>query len=259
LVEERDSDEPGMGPVLPGSSREGLDVSFQSVLMTMLRRWYVVVVAMLCAGCLGIYWMKDAGCYSTATTVSFTLPKRPALLPESGRNDENVIAFAGAVAMEINHGRKPASYASNDAPLYGVGVRQGVLVAMPNLGGQWSAMYSRADIEVQIVGRSREWVETTQQEIIKKVFEVSKNRQSSAYTSPQSYITANIIPLTTGVQHVSVGRAAQMLAFAALFFAALLVGGTAAVILDRKVGHPRAASDLPGGPDGPSNSRRTRA
>lgn len=241
-----------------GSRREGLAVSFQAVLVTMLRRWYVVVVVVLCAGCFGIYWMKDGGCYSAATTVSFTLPRRQTLLPESGRNDENVIAFAGAVAMEINRGRRPASYASNDAPLYGVGVRQGVLVAMPNLGGQWSAMYSRADIEIQIVGRSREWVESTQQETIKKVFEVTKNRQSSAYTSPQTYITANIIPLTTGVQHVSVGRASQMLAFAALFFAALLVGGTGAVILDRKAGHPQAAGDLQGAPNGRPNSRRTR-
>ncbi|MDN6442230.1 MAG: hypothetical protein L0K30_09525, partial [Acidipropionibacterium jensenii] len=122
---------------------------------------------------------------------------------------------------------------SNDAPLYGVGIRQGLLVAIPNTGGQWSAMFSRADIEIQIVGRTREWVERTQRETIQKVFEVSRQRQGAAYTDPQKYITPTVMPLTGGIQQVTVGRPAQMMALVALMAAALLAGGWGAVIVDR--------------------------
>lgn len=208
-------------------------MSFLTIAGVMVRRWYVVLVAVLCASSVGYVWMRDGGCYSAATTVSFTLPARAALLPDSGRDDASVIAFAGSVAGEINNGREPATYASNDAPLYGVGVRQGVLVAIPNTGGQWSAMFSRADIEIQTVGRTREWVERTQRETIQKVFEVSRQRQGAAYTDPQKYITPTVMPLTGGIQQVTVGRLYQMMAFAALMAAALLAGGWGAVIVDR--------------------------
>ncbi|MDN6812191.1 MAG: hypothetical protein L0L73_10440, partial [Acidipropionibacterium jensenii] len=93
-------------------------MSFLTVAGVMVRRWYVVLVAVLCASLIGYLWMRDGGCYSAATTVSFTLPARAALLPDSGRDDASVIAFAGSVAGEINNGREPATYASNDAPLY---------------------------------------------------------------------------------------------------------------------------------------------
>lgn len=210
-------------------------MSFRTVVGAMVRRWYVVVAALMCASGVGAVWARDSGCYSAATTVSFTLPTRAALLPESGRGDESVIAFAGAVAGEINRGREPATYASNDAPLYGVGIRQGVLVSMPNSGGQWSSVYSRADIEIQVVGRTREWVEMTRRAAVQKVFSVARERQGSAYTDPQRYITPIVMPLTSGVQHVTVGRPAQLLAFSALAGAALLAGGSGAVVLDREL------------------------
>ncbi|AXE38686.1 hypothetical protein [Acidipropionibacterium virtanenii] len=220
-------------------------MSFQAVMGTAARRWYVVVAAVLCALGVGYMWMRDGGCYSAATTVSFTLPARSALLPESGREDGSVIAFAGAVAGEINQGREPATYASDDAPLYGVGVRQGVLVAMPNSGGQWSSMYARADIEIQVVGRSREWVEMTRRATIQKVLAVSRERQVSAYSDPQRFIVPTVMPLTSGIQHVTVSRTEQLLAFCALVSAGMLVGTSGAVMLDRAWARYRTAQRRP--------------
>lgn len=219
---------------------KGHAVTFQAAVGATVRRWYVLVAALICAAGVGYFWTRDSGCYAAATTVSFTLPARTALLPESGRDDDSVIAFAGAVAGEINQGREPATYASNDAPLYGVGIRQGVLVSMPNSGGQWTSMYSRADIEIQVVGRTREWVEMTQRTAVQKVFTVSRERQSSSYTDPRKYITPNVMPLTGGIQHITVGRPAQLMAFGVLALTALLAGGSGAVILDRALAGRRA-------------------
>lgn len=205
------------------------------ILQTMVQRWYVVLLAVLSAAVIGVGWFRDSGCYSTATTVSFTLPMRAFLLPESGRSDESVIAFAGAIASEINEGRAPATYASNAAPLYGVGVRQGVLVAMPNSGGQWSSMYSRADIEIQIVGATREWVADTQGKTIERVLELSRDRQSASFTSPEGYITASVVPLTGSIQHISPSRTEQAMSVLSLLAAAILLGGWAAVEVDRQL------------------------
>ncbi|MDN6624251.1 MAG: hypothetical protein L0K84_04275, partial [Acidipropionibacterium jensenii] len=57
--------------------------------------------------------------------------------------------------------------------------------------------------------------------------------QGAAYTDPQKYITPTVMPLTGGIQQVTVGRPAQMMALVALMAAALLAGGWGAVIVDR--------------------------
>ncbi len=211
-------------------------MTFRDIVAAMLRRWYLPLIALVLASGVWLLWARDGGCFTTSTVVSFTLPSRATLLPESGVDDESVIAFAGVVAQEINGGRPAPRYASRDAPLYGVGVRRGVLVGLPDSGGQWSSSFARAEIEIQIVGRTAEEVRVQQRSLLDRVFEIARKQQQDA--PPSQRISASVVPLTSGIQEISATRSSQLLALVSLSFAALVVGGWAAVRLDGRIKSP---------------------
>lgn len=206
-------------------------MSFYDVAGAMLRRWYVPFLTLAVAAGLWVIWASDGGCFTTSTVVSFTLPARATLLPESGSEDESVIAFAGVVANEINAGRPAPRYASRDAPLYGVGVRRGVIVGLPDSGGQWASAFARAEIEIQIVGRTYEEVRERQAALLDRVFQITRDQQSAAASKER--IRANVVPLTSGIQEVKATRSSRLLALGALVFCALLVAGWLCLRLDR--------------------------
>lgn len=224
-------------------------MTFRDIAAAMLRRWYSPLIALMVAGGVWFLWARDGGCFTTSTVVSFTLPSRATLLPESGTDDESVIAFAGVVAQEINGTRPAPRYASRDAPLYGVGVRDGVLVGLPNSGGQWARSFARAEIEIQIVARTSEEVQVRQRDLLARVFQIARDQQRSA--SPKQRIRASVVPLTSGIQEISATRSSQLLALVALCSAALVVAGWAAVRFDgwvnssarSRTARPKAATD----------------
>ena len=196
-----------------------------------LRRWYVVVLMLLVA-VVGAYLLRRGeGVYTTETVVSFTLPDKTTLSPNSGLDDASVIAFAGVVATAVNHGTTPAIYSSYDAPLYGAGVRQGVVVSLPDAGNQFVSGFQRAEVVLQIVGPTERWVADTQRELLKQVAEISKQQQASV-TVPASRIRMVPVVPTQAIFRVSPSNSSSLAAFAALLVAASLVGVSAAVGLD---------------------------
>ena len=198
----------------------------------MLRRWYVVAVALILSVVGGYLLQRGGGLYTTETVVSFLLPDKTSLSLNSGLDDASVIAFAGAVAREVNGGRAPASFSTDDAPLYGAGLREGVVVSLPNAGNQWSTSYLRAELVLRIVGPSEQWVSQQQRDLLAKVVEVSDAQQSSV-TFQDSRIKVASVPLTKQIFHVLPSRTAVISAYVALMVVALMVGGWVAVALER--------------------------
>jgi hypothetical protein len=210
-------------------------MTLRALLATMLRRWYVPVAVIVLAAVLMIVLVRDGGTYTTRTVVSFTHPSQTLLSYGSGANDINVIAFAGAVASEINNGRPIERYSDDSAPLYGAGVRQGVLVGLTATGNQWATNYPRADIEIQIVGRSREWVQQRQQELITEVLATVDAQQRGLSATSTERISVVVVPLTRYIGHVAAGRTELLAAAAAMLGAAVLTGGALAVLLDQTI------------------------
>jgi hypothetical protein len=165
--------------------------------------------------------------------VSFTLPGKVTLAAESGLGDESVISFASAVAEEINGGRPALRYAADDAPFYGAGVREGVSVGLPNVGGQWVTSFDRAQIEIQIVGRSSESVRQSQAELLQRVTDVARTLQEDAGIPASEQISTTVAPLTTEVDHVTSSRSSQLAAFGSLGVAAMIVAAWLSVVADR--------------------------
>lgn len=208
-------------------------MTFRDLLVTMLRRWYVPAAALVCAAALTFVFANDGGSYTTKTVISFIFPAKTALSPYNGAGDKNVIAFAGAVAHEINGGKPTMRYATEDAPFYGVGVREGVFVGLPNSGGQWSTSFAKAEIEIQIVGRSRDWVVATQSRLVDEVLRIADAQQAEAAASRNARIIVSVVPLTSRIDHITPTRTMQYAAGAAMFAAALIVGAWGAVMVDR--------------------------
>jgi hypothetical protein len=200
----------------------------------MLRRWYIVAALLVLATIGGYLLQREGGLYTTETVVSFLLPDKTSLSPNSGLDDASVIAFAGVVAREVHNDSGPATYSSDDAPLYGAGIRQGVLVTLPNAGNQWSTSYLRAELVLKIVGPSEQWVAQQQSALLTRVVQVSDAQQSSV-TSEGARIKVSPMPLTKQIFHIAPSRSATVAAFLALVSAALVVGGWAAVVVDSAV------------------------
>ncbi|CAH0122843.1 MULTISPECIES: hypothetical protein [unclassified Microbacterium] len=207
-----------------------------------VRRWYVVFAVLLAFAVLTTMFYRDGGSFSTRTTVTFTLPSRSTLLPESGLTDLSIISFAGAVATSINAGKPVQTFSSSDAPYYGAGVREGIMVSLRNTGSQFISSFPSATIDIQIVGRTREWVSERQQQLLDDIMAVTDAQQTATLTPESDRITATIEPLSTEIHQVSPGRSDVIMAVSAMTLAALVTAFSAAVVLDRIIRrerHPR--------------------
>lgn len=213
----------------------------------MLRRWYIPIGLLVCAAVVTVMLARDGGIYTTSTVVSFMRPASSSLSPANGTNDMSVIAFAGAVVRETNNGRPPSRYSLGEAPYYGAGVREGVLVELANEGSQWVSTFRRSDVEVKIVGRSAGWVKTRQEELVDKIQDISNAKQAALTLSSRDRITAAVVPLTTRIEHVAPSRNNQAAAAAAMLTVGLIVGAWGAITFDRLLSRRRVAAgtDIP--------------
>ncbi|QYH36953.1 hypothetical protein [Salinibacterium sp. M195] len=209
-------------------------MTIREVGFAMLRRWYVLAAGLILAVVGGYLLNDNGGLYTSRTVVSFLLPDKSSLSLNSGLDDLSVIAFAGVVARGVSDGTAPTRYSTDDAPIYGAGLREGVLVSLPNAGNQWSTSYQRAELVLQIVGPSEQWVAREQSDVLTKIDQVSAELQS-AVTAPDSRIKVSPVLLTKQIFSVSPSRSAVIAAYSALLFAALIVSGWAAVVLDRAI------------------------
>lgn len=210
-------------------------MTFKQVMATAIRRWYVMLFALFVAVGYTLILLQGSGLYSTRTVVYFAYiqPNMVSIGPGNGTENEGLIAFAGAVASEINNGRPVSRYAWDDAPLYGAGMRQGVLVGLADTGGQWMTSYNRAEIEIQIVGQSRDWVEATQASLLSKVFERAQALQGTNYDDPRRRVTAEVSPLSSTIDHITVSSLEKIAAIAASGTAAIIFGVWGALLMDR--------------------------
>ncbi|MGO4105366.1 hypothetical protein AB4Y63_15555 [Leifsonia sp. YAF41] len=218
-------------------------MTIREVVAAMLRRWYIPLVLVVCAALATVLLARDGGVYTTRTVVTFMGPDSTSLSP-NGTNDSSVIAFAGSVVQAINNGRPPARYSMDEAPYFGAGVREGVLVELANSGNQWVSSFSKSDVEIEVVGRSFDWVESRQKELVATVLSIASAQQAALALSPNSRIVATVVPLTMQIEHVTASRSGQLAAGAAMLAAAMIVGAWGSVAADRRLSRRRAAAVL---------------
>lgn len=227
--------DPG-GPAAPGSmaSQGRGALTLRDFVHLLRRRWYVFAVALLIAAAATVTMARDGGTFTTRTVVSFTLPAANTLTPDSGTTNESIITFAGTVATQVNNGRPAPRYSHGDAPFYGAGVREGVLVGLRDVGTQWGPSYGEAIIDVQIVGRTYEWVQSRQREILAEITGIAAAEQNAGIETDQR-IAVSVEPLTKRIEHITATRSAQLAAVVAMTVAAVIAGAGIAILIDRRV------------------------
>jgi hypothetical protein len=218
-------------------------VTIRDIFSAMLRHWYIPLGLLACAALVTVMLVRDGGIYTTSTVVSLMRPDSTSLSPSNGTNDTSVIAFAGSVVLETNNGHPPAGYSMQDAPYYGAGIREGVLVELANSGNQWASTFDKAEVQIQIVGRTRDWVESRQKEAVGKVLRIVESRQSAVAVAPQNRIVASVVPLTAQIEYISASRSSQLAAGTAMLAVAIILGAWGSVIVDRLPSRRRSTAN----------------
>jgi len=221
-------------------------VTLRAVLSAIGRRWYFALATLLVTALAFALFARDGGTYTTKTVVTFLVPATSSLSPDNGSGDSSVIAFARSVAAAVNTGKNPISYSTDDAPYYGAGLRQGVLVVVPNDGNQWFQSFTRAEIDIEIVGRTQKWVKQQQTTYVDAILQAATDQQNLLVSQPGTHITASVVPLTLDIGKVAPTRSALAAAAGALLIGALLVAAWGSVALDRRLVRRRSARPVPG-------------
>ncbi len=207
-------------------------MSFCGLMGVVLRRWYVALATLMCGAAVILVLAQDDGVFTTRTAITFRYPGATALQPYNGFRDKSVVSFASLIARKVNGGEAPATYASDSAPYYGAGIRQGVLVGLPNEGNQWLPMYRDAQIDIQVVGPTAGWVDRTRNELVRRVLTLSEGQQVEAGIPASNRIAVSVDPVTRDILHVVPSRTIHLLGAIGLFAAVCMVGAWAAVMLD---------------------------
>ena len=121
-------------------------MTVREILGVVARRWYTSALAFALAGVLAFLMLQDGGIYATRTVIDFRWPGTGRIDPLNGYVDESIIAFAGLVVHEVNAGREPDRYATEEAPLYGAGRREADFVEVAFVGNQFTSAYPNAAI-----------------------------------------------------------------------------------------------------------------
>lgn len=208
-------------------------MTFRELIRVMVRRWYVLAATIVLATLLTTRFLSDATLFATHTKVVFTWPGSSILAADNGTRDADVIAFAGVIATDVSEGKTSWPYATNDAPLYGAGIRRAAVVHVPNAGGQWEISFPDGVVAIEIVGPSRQWVEAQQQSLVARIDQASVERQGASGTAPVDYVMVRVDPSTTDIHAIGPSPVAVAMALFAMVGAALIGGAAGSVLIDR--------------------------
>ncbi|WCD92913.1 hypothetical protein [Microbacterium sp. nov. GSS16] len=188
------------------------------------RRW--IIVALIAVATIAASWqlLSSSGVYTTRTTIAFTLPTGAAL-DEGGSAEPGIITFAATVASEADQNITRVRYSDADARPYGIGVREGVFVGVPDVGGQWSVSYRLAEVAIDIVGTTREWVREQQELTIDRVFAAADAQQKAIGIDVDARVQYEVEPLSMDIEHVAPSPGMQLLALIALGAAGAILSG----------------------------------
>lgn len=160
----------------------------------LVRRWYVVLVGLICTAAAAAFVIATPGVYFARTEVVFlaeTGPDNPNTLLTTS---SDIIIFASVVANIINGTDPPPKSSSPDATIVGRGVRDGYSVALPDMGGQWVPSFGRQVLDVQVVGSSYEEVEDRTRDLVRQIGEVLAKLQDQAAVDSANRIVTQPLP-----------------------------------------------------------------
>ncbi|WP_426594499.1 hypothetical protein ACPPVS_03015 [Cellulomonas sp. McL0617] len=158
----------------------------------LLRHWYVLIGAVM-IGLLASYSaMHEPGVYWSRAEVTFLAPTSAVNPNALTVTSSDLIIAAGAVAKRVNGNVVWNQMADPAATIVGQGILDGSTVQLPNYGGQWSKVYSRQVLDVQVSGPTPEDVRARQRTLIDRINTELAGLQKG--TRASDLITTTVVP-----------------------------------------------------------------
>lgn len=174
----------------------------RDLLRVVFRRWYLILFGALLT--VGVLYgaMHRPGVYFTKYFV-VVLPPRSDLRPNNIEDPRyELTPMAGVIVTDYNAGKREPLLGSADTTLYGEGLRSGSRVRLPNDGSQWQPIYSKPNIEVQIVAPTAEEVISQSKRISVEITRLLKARQDELGVPQRVRMTALVSPTDPVIAYV---------------------------------------------------------
>ena len=169
-------------------------------LQALVRRWYVLVGAIVIGLVASYVAVKAEGAYWTHAEVTFLAPTSD-INPNALRvTSSDLIIAAGAVAKRVNGNETWNKMADPAATIVGQGVVDGWQVKLPDHGGQWSRVYPRQVLDVQVSGPTAEVVVERRAMLIQRIDAELAELQDGVRSS--DLITTAVVPAAPSVYYI---------------------------------------------------------
>lgn len=178
----------------------------RDLLLVVLRRWYLMLLGAVLTVA-GLYVaMHQPGVYFTRYEFVL-LPPQTETYPNRFEDPHyGMTEMAGLVVTDFNAGKREPLIGSADTTLYGEGLHNGSRVRLPNNGSQWQPLYTKPNIEVQVVGPSAADVAAEASRIGEQLNAILKGRQDLLHIVPTMRMTALVSPKDPVVAYVGGSR-----------------------------------------------------
>lgn len=137
----------------------GRIVTFWDLLRACRRLWFVVVAGLLMTAGASLWVASQQGVYFAQTDLIFLAPTSSRFPNSLNTASESLINTASVIKNRVDIGEDLQATSSSSVTLVDDGIRDGMLVRLPNLGGQWASNYSQAVLDIQAVSDSSQVVE----------------------------------------------------------------------------------------------------
>jgi hypothetical protein len=196
----------------------------------------VAAVFFLVCVALTVLAPASAGVYAMEGNLVFIPPNAVgggnALRADSARP----ILFAAAVERAYNVTPEFARVASTNATLYGIGVRDGSRVTLPDRGGQWGSSFDRPYLRVEVVSGSPAETQARFDRIVSQIQAIASGRQQAAAVPRDATVALELSPTVPVVQYVAGRHGPELVA-------GVLLGGLGAgaiITLGKRRGRARS-------------------
>lgn len=200
------------------------------------RRWYVLLVGLLCTVAACFYVHAHQGVYFGRADVVFLMPRGETQLNTLTTTSSDVVMLAGAVAKVINGTQSDPQSASPEATIVGRGITDGYAVQLPDMGGQWTPSFDRPVLDIQVVGSDPQLVSQRLRGLVQRTQDELSRIQTGADVAPQNRVTAQSVPADPSIADLR-GAPTRALAMTALLGIATTLGVVA--IADRLLSKTR--------------------
>lgn len=219
---------------LPAASVFGLSTLVGPYRMgkALRRRWYVSAALLLSAVPLLLVADRVPGVYYTSFKVNFLVPQGAKPGNPLWTGSDGLVEYAGIVQRLVVGTSDKHVIQTASAPLYGVGVRSGDRVTLPNTGSQWSPSFGLSQLEVEVVGRSPQEIQDQAVRVSRQIRKETAKPQRDMGVAPRAYISTEETPSYLSISYIDVHRSR---AFAAVILLVTGVSVAGAIIADRLV------------------------